>query len=67
MGFSKVDGSYIGQWAPAADDASMDDVRGMYIVPGKVVRKRRQQTRQADTLVWITPKGVYRAVLTLND
>jgi hypothetical protein len=66
VGFSKTDGSYLGQWVTGPDDASMEDLRGMYVIPGKVVKKKRQQTRQPDTLVWVTPEGVYRAVLTLD-
>jgi len=66
VGFSKTDGSYIGQWVPGPDGPSMDDLRGMYVIPGKVVKKKRQQTRLPDTLVWVTPEGIYRAVLTLD-
>jgi hypothetical protein len=63
VGFSKADGSYVGQWAPSIDDESMEDLRGMYVIPGKVTRKKKQETREPDTLVWVTPRGVYRAVL----
>jgi hypothetical protein len=38
----------------------------MYVIPGKVVRKKRQQTHQPDTLVWVTPQGVFRALLTTD-
>lgn len=63
VGFSKADGSYVGQWAPALGDESMEDLRGMYVIPGKVTRKKKQETRAPDTLVWVTPTGLYRAVL----
>jgi len=59
VGFQKEDGRYIGQWAPAAKDPQMDDVRGMYVIPGKTVKKRRDP----DTLVWVTPEGIFSSVL----
>jgi hypothetical protein len=62
VGFAKSDGSYIGQWAPGPDDAPMDDVRGMVITPGKVTKKQRE----ADSIMWLTPQGLYQAVLTLG-
>jgi hypothetical protein len=66
VGFSKADGSYLGQWFPSAGDSSREDLRGMYVIPGKVVRKRKQETRGPDTLVWVTPEGMFRAVLATN-
>ncbi len=62
VGFLKADGTYLGQWAPGPDEAPMKDVRGMYVVPGKVTKKQRD----ADTLVWITPQGIYSSLLTLG-
>jgi len=59
IGFEKEDGRYIGQWVPAPKDPQMDDMRGMYVIPGKVAKKRRDP----DTLVWITPEGVFSSVL----
>ena len=53
VGFDKEDGAYIGQWAPAPDEPQMDDVRGMYVIPGKAVKKQRDP----DTLVWVTAGG----------
>jgi hypothetical protein len=63
VGFSKEDGSYVGQWSPGPDGPSMDDLRGMYVIRGKVSKKKRQETRGPDTLVWVTPEGIYRAIL----
>jgi hypothetical protein len=63
VGFSKVDGSYLGQWQPAGEGDEMDDVRGMYVIDGGVVRKGK---RKDDTLVWVTPAGLYRTTLTLG-
>jgi len=59
IGFGKEDGSYVGQWVPAPGDPQMEDVRGMYVIPGKKTKKRRDP----DTLVWITPEGLYESVL----
>jgi hypothetical protein len=66
VGFEKSDGSYLGQWLPGEDGPQMDDLRGMYVIPGKVVKKRRQETREPDTLVWMTPEGIYRSVLATD-
>ena len=41
----------------------MKDVRGMYVIPGKVTKKQREP----DTLVWITPEGIYSSVLTTAE
>lgn len=57
VAFSKVDGSYRGQWVPGPDDPSMDDVRGMYVIPGK-------KKRDPDRLVWVSPEGVFQSNLT---
>jgi WD40 repeat protein len=62
VGFEKAEGSYLGQWAPAPDEPQMDDVRGMYVIPGKTVKKKRDP----DTLVWITPEGVFSSVLATS-
>ena len=62
VGFSKEDGSVIGQWAPGLDGAQMDDVRGMYASPGK----KGKNKQDPDTLVWITPEGLYEAVLEVG-
>jgi len=63
VGFSKVNGSYLGQWQPAAEGDEMTDMRGMYVVEGGTTRKGK---RKDDTLVWITPAGIYRATLTVG-
>ena len=63
VGFAKADGAYIGQWAPGPDEPQMKDVRGMYVIPGKVTKKQREP----DTLVWITPQGIYSSVLTTAE
>jgi len=60
VGFSKVDGSDLGRWV--SDGTEMDDIRGMYVIEGGLTRKGK---RKKDTLVWVTPKGVYRAVLEM--
>ena len=60
VGFSKADGSYLGQWVPGPGDPQMDDVRGMYIVPGTRTKKKQDP----DTLVWVSPEGLYESVLT---
>jgi hypothetical protein len=59
VGFDKEDGAYIGQWVPGPDEPQMADVRGMYVVPGKTVKKQRDP----DTLVWMTPEGIFSSVL----
>ena len=61
VGFDKVDGSYIAQWSPRGDGTEMDDVRGMYVIEGGLNKKGTR--RKNDTLVWITPEGIYRATL----
>jgi hypothetical protein len=63
VGFGKEDGAYLGQWAPGPDEPQMKDVRGMYVVPGKVTKKQRDP----DTMVWVTPEGIYSSVLTMAD
>jgi hypothetical protein len=62
VGFLKEDGTYLGQWAPGPDEPQMHDVRGMYVIPGKFTKKQRQ----ADTLVWLTPEGLFSSTLTLD-
>jgi hypothetical protein len=59
VGFGKEDGAYIGQWAPGPDEPSMADMRGMYVIPGRMEKKRRDP----DTLVWMTPQGIFSSVL----
>ena len=63
--FSKADGSYIGQWAPGPRQQQMDDVRGMYVIPGKTTGKKKK-VRQPDTLVWITPEGIFSSLLAME-
>ena len=43
VGFSKVDGSYLGQWLPRGDGTEMDDVRGMYVIEGGLNKKRTKR------------------------
>jgi hypothetical protein len=62
IGYDKAEGTYLGQWMPAEGEPTMEDLRGMYVIPGKVTKKKRQ----ADTLVWLTPEGLYRAQLALD-
>ncbi|MFV2064878.1 MAG: hypothetical protein ACC726_15410, partial [Chloroflexota bacterium] len=59
VGFSKQDGSYLGQWIPAAGDPQMTDVRGMYIVPGKKTKKKQAP----DKIVWVSPEGLFQSTL----
>jgi hypothetical protein len=61
VGFSKVDGRYLGTWV--ARGGEMDDIRGMFVIEGGTNEKVAQ--RRDDTIVWVTPEGVYRAVLTM--
>jgi hypothetical protein len=63
VGFSKVDGSYIGQWQASGEGNEMDDVRGMYVIEGGTTKKGK---RRDDTLVWVTPEGIYRTTLSLS-
>ena len=63
VGFSKVDGSYLGQWLPRGGGTEMDDVRGMYVIEGGVTKKNK---RKNDSLVWVTPEGIYQAVLAVG-
>jgi hypothetical protein len=65
VGFSKVDGSYLGQWSPRGEGGEMDDVRGMYVVPGGLNKKGTK--RKADQVVWVTPEGIYRTTLTIGS
>jgi hypothetical protein len=65
VGFSKADGSYIGQWLPAGDGTEMDDVRGMYVIEGGLNNKGNK--RRPDQLVWITPTGIYRTTLAVGS
>lgn len=59
VGFSKVNGSYLGEWA--TDASELDDVRGMFVIEGGLTKRKRN--RKNDTLVWVTPQGIYRSVL----
>ncbi len=63
VGFSKVDGSYIGQWLPPGEGGEMDDVRGMYVIEGGTTKKGK---RKNDTLVWITPEAMYQTTLAVG-
>ena len=55
--FDKATGDYLGQWAPGPDGPSMEDMRGFYVVP-----KTKQKP---ESVVWLTPEGLYRAELTI--
>ncbi len=63
VGFSKVNGNYIGQWLPAGEGGEMEDVRGMYVIEGGTTKKGK---RKNDTLVWVTPDAIYRTTLAVN-
>ena len=63
VGFSKADGSYLAQWLPRGEGTEMDDVRGMYVIEGGLNKRGR---RRSDTLVWITPDGIYRVALNVG-
>ena len=62
MAFDKADGNYLAQWMTDGDE--MDGVRGMYVIPGSLNKKGTK--RADDTLVWVTPSGIYRAPLPLG-
>lgn len=64
VGFDKSDGSYIGQWLPMDDSGQMQDIRGMYVIEGKLNKKRNK--RAEDSLVWITPEGLFSTKLALS-
>jgi hypothetical protein len=64
VGFSKVDGRYLGQWLPPGDGVEMTDVRGMYVIEGGLNKKGTR--RKNDELVWVTPTGIYRTTLALG-
>jgi hypothetical protein len=53
--FDKADGAYVRQWTAAPGDPSMQDVLGLAVATGT--------RRQPDTLHWLTPRGVYEAVV----
>jgi hypothetical protein len=55
--FDKAAGDYIGQWVPAPDGPSMKDMRGFYVLP--------RTKQRPETVVWLTPEGLYRADLTV--
>lgn len=61
VGFSKVDGSYLGEWTATGDE--MADVRGMFVVEGGLNKKGK---RKNDDLIWVTPEGIYRATLRVE-
>lgn len=61
VGFSKADGSYLGQWLSGDGGGQMDDIRGMYVIEGRLNKKGNK--RGVDTLVWITPRGIFSAKL----
>jgi hypothetical protein len=61
VGFNKTDGSYIGQWTPKGNAGEMEDVRGMYVIDGG--RNAKGTKRKNDSLVWVTPDGIYRTTL----
>ncbi len=62
IGVAKADGSRVASWQTG--DGSMHDVRGMYVIEGGLNKKG---VRKHDTLVWITPSGLYQARLRLPD
>ena len=53
--FDKSDGAYVRQWSAPPGDPSMQDVLGLAVTTGL--------RRQPDTLQWLTPSGVYEAVV----
>jgi len=64
IGFDKSDGSYVAQWLPQGDGTEMEDVRGMYVIEGGLNKKGNR--RKVDTLVWVTPDGIYRSALPVG-
>lgn len=63
IGFSKVDGRYLGQWLPPGDGGEMNDVGGMYVIEGGTTKKGK---RKDDSLVWVTPEALYQATLVVD-
>ena len=64
VGFDKEGGSYIGQWSPKGEGTEMDDIRGMFVIEGGL--NNRKTKRRTDTLVWITPAGIYKTSLPVG-
>ena len=57
--FDKADGDYVRQWLPGPDGPSMDDMRGLVVVPGS--------KKRPDTLYWMTPEGIFDASLSARS
>ncbi len=58
VGLGKAGGSALARWQ--VGDGSMADVRGMYVIEGGL---NKRGERRNDTLVWVTPSGLYQARL----
>jgi len=62
LGLAKADGKVLGTWSVGEGRDELDDVRGMYVVEGRL---NRRGVRRSDTLVWVTPEAMYEASLPL--
>jgi hypothetical protein len=54
--FDKASGDYVGQWITGPGGPSMKEMRGFLVIP--------KSKQKPETLVWLTPEGLYRAQLT---
>jgi hypothetical protein len=61
VGFDKENARPVGSWTPAIGSPELGDVRGMVIVGAK--HRRLPGTPEPDSLVWITPEGLFAAEL----
>ena len=57
--FAKSDGSYLNQWSTRGSQASMQDIRGMY-----VTQQGSPQNPKAAQVTWATPHGIFKSTLT---
>ncbi|HJP89619.1 MAG TPA: hypothetical protein VJ850_11345 [Candidatus Limnocylindrales bacterium] len=55
VGLSKVNGSFVGQYRLAGDNAGWSDFRGFYVEPGL--------DQEPDAIVWISKNSIGRALL----
>jgi hypothetical protein len=55
IGFTKADGTFVGQYRLAAGATGWSDLRSWYVVPGA--------GDQPDTLIWISATGIHQSIL----
>jgi hypothetical protein len=56
VGFTKADGTFVGQYRLAAGSSGWTDLRSWYVVPGVAAD-------QPDTIVWISGTAIHQSVL----